>query len=252
MRLTPFCFIALVASSLAMPAPAPAQSQQNVNFARGQTSTVISGVVRGRQYVDYLVNVRRGEQLSVSMTSNNRSAYFNLLAPGRGNAAYYVGSNSNPTNQFYGVVPARGVQRIRVYLYRASGRRGEWASFQLQISVGGRPGWGGGNPILPGPGYPGGPSQGFRPAGTVQCELPGLGFGQCWASVSHFGPGSAYVQVRARNGIVRTITYQNGQAVSIDSGPPGGSFVAARRGNETVVGVGNEAYYIPDMLLYAR
>ena len=70
--------------------------------------------------------------------------------------------------------------------------------------------------------------------------------------VLHFGPGSAYVQVRARNGIVRTITYQNGQAVSIDSGPPGGSFVAARRGNETVVGVGNEAYYIPDMLLYAR
>ena len=58
--------------------------------------------------------------------------------------------------------------------------------------------------------------------------------------------------MRLPNGIVRTITYTNGAASSIDSGPPGGAFVAAKRGNETIVQVGNEVYVVPDALLYAR
>ena len=241
---------AMAASAVAIPAPAAAQVEQRLEFARGANSRVINGTVRGRQYIDYLVNLRAGQQLSVSMTSNHRAAYFNLLAPGQGGAAYYVGGNSMPINRFDGVAPARGLQRIRVYLYRSFGRRADVASFQLHVSVGGRPGWGA-NPILPGPVYPG-PGQGFRPGGAIQCDIPGAGLVQCSASVQHLGPGSAYVQVRGPYGIVRTITYSNGQAISIDSGPPGGSFVAARQGNVTVVGVGNEAYYIPDMLLYAR
>jgi hypothetical protein len=240
----------LVASALAIPTPATAQVEQRIDFARGSSSRVINGTVYGRQYVDYLVNVRAGQQLSVSMTSNHRAAYFNLLAPGQGNAAYYVGSNSNPVNRFDGVAPARGLQRIRVYLFRSFGRRADVANFQLYVSVSGRPGWGT-NPIFPGPAYPG-PGQGFRPGGTIQCIIPGANFDQCVASVQHLGPGMAYVQVRQPNGIVRTITYQNGTAISIDSGPPGGSFVASRRGQDTVVQVGNETYVIPDMLLYAR
>ena len=248
MRITSLGLALVLASSLAMPSSAAAQSQQNVNFARGQTSTVVTGAVRGRQYVDYLVNVRRGEALSVSMTSTNRNAFFDLIGPG--GAPYYVGSSNNPPNRFDGIVPARGTQRIRVYLYRASGRRGDYANFQLYISMAGRPGWGQ-NPILPGPAYPG-PSQGYRPGGPIQCILPGMNYGQCTASVQHLGPGSAYVQVRLPNGIVRTITYQNGNAVSIDSGPPGGSFVAQKRAQDTVVQVGDETFVIPDMLLYAR
>jgi len=241
---------AIVASALVIPAPVAAQVQHRLDIPRGTNSRVINGTVSGRQYVDYLVNLRAGQQLSVSMTSNHRAAYFDLLAPVHGHVAYYVGSNSNPANRFDGVVQARGTQRIRVYLLRSFGRRADDANFQLYISIGGRPGWGA-NPILPGPVYPG-PSQGFRPGGTIQCIIPGANFSQCQASVQHLGPGSAYVQVRLPNGIVRTITYSNGAAISIDSGPPGGAFVAAKRGNETIVQVGNEVYVVPDALLYAR
>jgi hypothetical protein len=239
-----------ILAALTVPAPALAQLQQRVELPRGSNGTTISGTVRGRQYVDYLVNVRAGERLSVSMTSNHRSAYFNLIAPGQGNTAYYVGSNSNPLNRFDGVAPARGVQRIRVYLYRASGRRLEIANFQLYVSVGGRPNWN--NPVpLPGPVYPN-PGQNYRPGGPIECRLPGMAYGQCTASVQHLGPGSAYVRIRLPNGIVRTVTYANGQAVSIDSGPPGGSFIAQKRQYDTIVEVGNEVYFIPDALLYAR
>ena len=241
---------AMAASAVAIPAPAAAQVEHRLDFARGGASRVINGTVRGRQYVDYLVNLRAGQRLSVSMTSNHRAAYFDLLAPVYGDVAYYIGSNSRPANRFDGAVQARGTHRIRVYLSRSFGRRADVANFQLHVSVGGRPGWGG-NPVLPGPVYSG-PGQGFRPGGAIQCELPGVGMRQCSASVQHLGPGSAYVRVMLPGGIVRTITYSNGQAVSIDSGPPGGSFVAARRGNDTVVAVGNEVFYIPDMLLYAR
>ena len=244
-----FACAVLLTSAVLNPAPAEAQVQQRVQFARGQNSTVVQGVVRGRQYVDYLVSVRAGERLSVWMTSNHRAASFNLLAPRQYSRAYYVGINSRPPNRFDGTVPQRGTQRIRVYLYGATDRRDHLASYQLHISVGGRPGWDNRPVPLPGPAYP---DQGFRPVGTIRCELPGTGLVQCAASVRHLGPGQTYVQVRAPYGIVRTITYQNGQAVSIDSGPPGGAFVAARRGNETVVGVGNEAYYVPDALIYAR
>ena len=252
---TSLILAAIVSSAVAIPAPAAAQVERRLEFARGGDSRVINGTVRGREYVDYLVNLRAGQRLSVSMTSNHRGAYFNLLAPVYGDVAYYVGSNSSPANRFDGAVSARGTHRIRVYLYRSFGRRADVANFQLFVSVSGRPGWGA-NPILPGPVYPGpaypGPGQGFRPGGTIQCIIPGANFSQCGASVQHLGPGEAYVQVRAPNGIVRTITYSNGAAISIDSGPLGGAFVASRRGNETVVQVGGEVYVVPDALLYAR
>lgn len=251
MRVTfPLSLAILAASAAALPATASAQAELNVHFARGQNSMVVNGSIRGRRYVDYLVNVRSGERLSVSMTSNNRSAYFNLIAPGQGDVAYYVGSNSNPLNRFDGVVPARGLQRIRVYLYRASGRRGEAANFQLTIAVGNRPGWGIGNPVRPQPIYP--PGQTYRPGGTIECRIPGIASNRCTASVQHLGPGSAYVRIQLPNGIVRTVTYDNGNAIRIDSGPPGGSFLAQRQGNRTVVEVGYEAYWIPNALLYAR
>ena len=251
MRVTfPLSLAILAASALALPTTASAQAELNVQFGRGQESIVINGSIRGRRYVDYLVNVRARQRLSVSMTSNHRSAYFNLIAPGQGNVAYYVGSNSNPLNRFDGIAPARGLQRIRVYLYRASGRRGEVANFQLSISVGGRPGWGIGNPVLPGPVYP--PGQNYRPGGAIECRIPGIASNRCTTSVQHLGPGSAYVRIQLPNGIVRTVTYANGNAMSIDSGPPGGSFLASRRGSETIVEVGYEVYFIPDAVLYAR
>jgi hypothetical protein len=237
-----------ILAALAIPAPAAAQLQRRVELPRGSNSIVITGTVRGRQYVDYLVNVRAGERLSVSLTSNHRSAYFNLIAPGPGNA-YYVGSSSSPPNRFDGVSPQQGLQRIRVYLYRASGRRLEIANFQLYVSVGGRPGWN--NPVLPGPAYPN-PGQNYRPGGPIECRLPGMPYGQCTASVQHLGPGSAYVRIRLPNGIVRTVTYANGQAIGIDSGPPGGSFIAQKRQYDTIVEVGGEVYFIPDAMLFAR
>ena len=41
-------------------APAIAQERVNIRFAPDATSTTINGTVRGRDYVDYVLNVRAG------------------------------------------------------------------------------------------------------------------------------------------------------------------------------------------------
>lgn len=235
----------LAASLLAFHEPAAAQQQEQVRFSRGANSAVINGVVRGRNYVDYLIGARAGQRLTVSMTSRNRSAYFNLIAPGQTGIAYYVGSNSYPVNRFDGLVPADGVGRIRVYLFRAAARRGEVAAFQLRVSISGRPnrpGWGGGaDAIVPGTPY--------HATGPLRCVVPGVNRG-CQFGVIRLGPGAADVTVMIPNGISRRISFRNGQAVGADSGPAGGAFGARRNGDETIVQMGGETYVIPDAVVF--
>lgn len=140
----------LAAASLCIVAPAVAQTptrSERVQFERGAASQAVRGTIRGYSTADYIVGARAGQTLRVSMRTNNRSAYFNVIAPGAQSALF---DGSVRGNSFSGRLPQTGDYRVRIYLMRNAARRGESATFSLDIGVSGQMGPGG-------PGNPGGP-----------------------------------------------------------------------------------------------
>ncbi|MFN3832599.1 MAG: SH3 domain-containing protein [Allorhizobium sp.] len=129
---------ALLVVADAGPQTAVAQERNvRVEFGRGQSSTVIRGTVRGYEGANYLVNVRGGQRLAVTMDSSNGSNYFNILGPGGGEALF----NGSISGDFADIiVPDSGDYVVQVYLMRNAARRNEQARFTLRIEVtGGRP-----------------------------------------------------------------------------------------------------------------
>lgn len=129
---------------LGIAAPLAAQiTTQAVNFPRGKSATTLTGTLKGDLTRDYVVRAAAGQTMTVSLSSANKSAYFNVLPPGSADEAMFIGSTSG--SRFTGSLPASGAYTIRVYLMRAAARQGQAAAFTLSIGVtGGSSGGGGG------------------------------------------------------------------------------------------------------------
>ncbi|TNE34749.1 MAG: hypothetical protein EP350_01295 [Alphaproteobacteria bacterium] len=119
------------------PASVPAEidgiTNERLSFAPGTSSARVSGSITGYQTIDYLLNVRAGQAMNISMATKNTANYFNLLEPGETDAAIFNGSIGE--NMFEGVAAKSGDYRIRVYLYRNAARRNERADYILEAAV---------------------------------------------------------------------------------------------------------------------
>lgn len=238
-------WIALAIAAATLPVSAAAQTQQRVQFAKGATSARINGTIRGRNYVDHMINARSGQKLSVSMASKNTAAYFNLIAPGETDVAFYVGSNGMPLNRFDGIVPSPGDMRVRVYLYRAAARRNEVANYQLTISITDKASDAGpsGDALVSG--------TNFHATGDLPCTAAQSVSARCAFGVRREGGGSGWVQITRPNGAKRTIFFEQGKAVRFDeSEADRAPFSARKEGDDTIVRVGAEAYVIPDAIIF--
>ena len=108
---------------------------QRVQFAKGANSATIDGTIKGPQTVDYVLHASQGQYMNVSMATKNGATYFNILAPGQTEVAFFNGSVSD--NQYEGTLPATGDYKIRVYMMRSAARRNEVADYRLEMIVSG-------------------------------------------------------------------------------------------------------------------
>lgn len=106
---------------------------ERVHFHKGANSATVEGRIKGYETVDYVLGARKGQSMNVSMATKNGANYFNIIAPGKGDEAMFVGSSSG--NQFEGTLPASGDYKVRVYLMRSAARRGESAKYRLEMIV---------------------------------------------------------------------------------------------------------------------
>lgn len=230
----------LLAGMVAMPATAGDGARtERVRFAKGANSAVVEGTIQGYQTVDYLLHAAQGQSMNVSMATRNTATYFNILAPGETEVAFFNGSVSD--NQYEGTLPATGDYRIRVYMMRSAARRNEAADYRLEMIVS-SPAHGSAShdALVPGTDY--------HATAKIRCVAePGKPMSQCDAGVKRFAGGGT-VHVSTPDGGSRVITFRDGKVASTDAGAP---FKVERRDDWTIVRIGAvEVYEIPDAFVF--
>ena len=124
---------ALLATVHAETGSADEMRTETIKFAAGASEASVSGLVKGYDSVDYLVSAEAGQTMVVGMTTDNASSYFNILAPGESDVAFYVGSTGG--NNYSGSLPLSGEYKVRVYLMRNAARRNETANYTLDVMI---------------------------------------------------------------------------------------------------------------------
>lgn len=232
---------------LLLAGPASAQDEtrtERVRFARGESSATVEGTIRGYESVDYLLGAKAGQYMNVSMATDNAASYFNLIAPGETDVAFFVGSTSG--NQYEGTLPADGDYRVRVYLMRSAARRNETASYRLEMIISGAPApaYGQGDALVPGTDY--------HATGMIRCSMgDGQPTGTCDFGVRREGGGDGMVTVTKPDGRTRTIFFEQGLATGYDASQADSAEFSARKESDlSIVRIGGERYEIPDGVIY--
>ncbi|UFP95258.1 PliI family lysozyme inhibitor of I-type lysozyme [Gloeobacter morelensis] len=130
------CVLAGLLLGTTLAAAGAAIRQEQIQFEKGKTSTIITGKLKGDQIVDYQLRASAGQSMATTFKPSNLSAYFNVLPPGSSDVAIFVGSVSG--NRFKAELPTDGVYTIRVYLMRSAARRNETANYTLEVGIAGR------------------------------------------------------------------------------------------------------------------
>jgi hypothetical protein len=212
---------------------------ERVQFAKGENSATIKGTLKGSQTVDYVLHAAQGQAMNVSMATDNTANYFNILAPGETEVAFFNGSVSE--NRYEGTLPATGDYRIRVYLMRSAARRNEVANYRLEVIVSGAT-----KSSKPGDAKVAGTD--FHATAKIPCVAePGKPKSQCDAGVKR-AAGGGTVHVTTPDGGSRVITFSDGKVSATDASTP---FRVERRDDWTIVRIGPaEVYEIPDAFIF--
>lgn len=232
--------LTLATAPLATQAAEPIETRQ-VQFRPGTNAATVEGRIRGEHTIDYVLRARAGQHANISMASRNGAAYFNLIAPGETNVAFFNGSTGN--NQYEGKLPKDGEYKIRVYLMRAAARRNEVANFRLEMHIDaaqGTPVHASTDAKVPG--------TNFHATGTIPCAMAaGQPAVQCKFGVTREGSGNASITVTRPDGRERVIFFQAGKPVTWnESQADRAPFRAEKRQDLNIVHIGAERYEIPD------
>lgn len=244
-RFSPALFLAGVLSCLIALAARADNSirTERVQFAQGATSAIVNGKITGYETVDYVVRAGQGQAMNVSLATKHTATYFNILAPGQNEEAFFNGSVSD--NQYEGTLPATGDYKIRVYMMRSAARRNEVADYRLEIIISGAAQHA----------TQAAPSHDAKVAGTdfhatatIRCVAePGKPMTQCPAGVKRVAGGGT-VHVTTPDGGSRVITYSNGKVSGTDASAP---YKVERRDDWSIVRIGtSEVYEIPDAFVF--
>jgi hypothetical protein len=234
--------IAVNASTPVHAAGDPGIRTQTVQFAKGATSAQLRGSIKGDAGVDYKIDARAGQTLAVTMKPSNASSYFNINPPGSQDVAMFVGSTNGQTATM--MLPDDGVYVVRVYLMRNAARRNETSNYTLTVGVTGKalaPIAASKDALIPGTRFHASATVACTPAFETKSQ-------QCEAFVVRRGiDGTATVELRGPNAMLRRILFVGGVPVASDSTE---AMTQSRDGDRTVVKFGaDERYDLPDPLI---
>jgi hypothetical protein len=130
----------LVASfviALSVPQALSAQAVSDVKFEPGNYGAMVSGTVTGKEYIDYKLGAKAGQEmfveLEVSASNGNGTVYFNVLPPGSNDVAIY--NSSMDGNSTTVTLPSSGTYTIRVYQMGDDEDSGKISGFNMDLSI---------------------------------------------------------------------------------------------------------------------
>lgn len=106
--------------------------QEKVELAQGAPVKKLSGKIKGYATVEYSVTAPAGSKLAIRLNSANPSTYFNVSQDGA-DEALFVGSRDG--NRYQATVAAPGHYKVLVYLMRNAARKGQTASYVLEVGA---------------------------------------------------------------------------------------------------------------------
>ncbi len=129
--------LALTLACIGFTTPANAQSVSDVKFETGNYGTMVNGTVTGKEYFDYRLGAKAGQELfaelQVSDTNGYGVIYFNVLPPGSDGAAIYNGPINGNTARVE--LPEDGDYTIRVYLMGNDRDTDKTVGYNLDLSI---------------------------------------------------------------------------------------------------------------------
>ena len=253
-RIFHFLLLATLTTSPAMNFPPVLGQEQiqteRIQFEPGANSAIVESSITGYEIVDYVLGAREGQYMNVSMATDNTGNYFNILMPGENEVAMFNGSIGE--NQYEGILPKSGDYKVRVYMMRSAARRNEVANYRLEMiiteaedsSATSSENVYDNDALVEGTNY--------NATGNIPCAMTiSQPTGSCFFGVNREGNGSGIVTVTKLDGRTRAIFFENGKATGYDmSQADPGEFSVEKRGDLSIVRIGEERYEIPDAVIF--
>lgn len=137
MTLSVRALAAAAAIALAAPAAVDASDAKTVrvHFDKGATGTIVSGEIRGHEYVLYKLGARKGQFLTVHLRPDNASTGFNVYIPGRGPGDEALFTSDGGEAEYRGQLYVDGDHTVSVFLNRAAAREGQRSRFDIAFEI---------------------------------------------------------------------------------------------------------------------
>ena len=121
-----------------------AQTIVNVKFAKGKSSGIYNGRIKGDKYLDYSLKVSEGQTLTVTLTRRSgEPPYFNVLKSG---SEVAIADDAREVTKWSGQLSSSDTYVIRVYVAKAARLAGRTSTFRLTVSVTGNSNMNSGHP----------------------------------------------------------------------------------------------------------
>lgn len=125
--------LAALALAPMMPAALAQSGERKVPVTLdGSTAQRFDDTINEFEIVSYMVSLRQGQSVQISLASSNASNCFDIHAP-NASKPVYVGSESGNEHVFR--APAAGEYQIKVFLLRFAARDGQSAQYTLELKL---------------------------------------------------------------------------------------------------------------------
>jgi hypothetical protein len=116
-----------LAQAISLP---PATRSVRVQFARGESEATLSGKIKDYDTVDYLLNARVGQQMTIKISRNSNFLQAIIIGPSGGSIC------SEPCAfPWKDTLSSTGNYRLRVGLVRSEARRHGKANFRVTVKI---------------------------------------------------------------------------------------------------------------------
>ena len=126
-------FVWVLAGALLTTMALTAEAAKPIQFAKGKSSAVVTGKIKGSDDMDYTIRASAGQTMTVDFKASKGAAYFNVLPPGSTGEAIFIGSSEG--DHFQTVLSSGGDYTIRVYLMGGAKASDKPVTYTLKVGI---------------------------------------------------------------------------------------------------------------------